>query len=178
MTDSTVYTLPIEKEDSGAILAEVGDTGLQRFGGLIDEEWHQDLRGDKAIKIYREMADNDPVIGASLFVYEMLIRQATWRIEPADDSPLAQEIADISTVSIIDTIAVIESLIQLIPKHITQGETVRLGDFGSFSIILKSNGADTENDFNSHMIKNLKIYFRPGKELKKAINDTEFEKEQ
>ena len=91
---------------------------------------------------------------------------------------LANEIADISTVSIVDTIAVIESLIQLIPNHIAQGETVKLGDFGSFSIILKSNGAETESDFTAHMIKSLKIYFRPGKELKKAINDTEFEKEQ
>ena len=91
---------------------------------------------------------------------------------------LAQEIADISTVSIIDTIAVIESLIQLIPKHIAQGETVRLGDFGSFSVILKSIGTETEDEFTASMIKSLKIYFRPGKELKKAINDTEFEKQQ
>lgn len=91
---------------------------------------------------------------------------------------LAKEIADISTVSSVDTMAVIESLIQLIPKHITQGETVRLGEFGSFSIGISSKGCNSEDEFNSNMIKNLKIYFRPGKEFKKAINDTEFEKEQ
>jgi predicted histone-like DNA-binding protein len=91
---------------------------------------------------------------------------------------LVEEIAVISTVSSVDTIAVIESLIQLIPKHITSGETVKLGDFGSFSIGIKSRGADKEDDFTSSFIDSLKIYFRPGKELKRAIKDTDYEKEQ
>jgi len=90
---------------------------------------------------------------------------------------LAQEIADISTLSTADTMAVIESLIQFIPKHITQGQTVRLGDFGSFYIGIRSDGVETEHEFNANMIRDLKIYFRPAKELKKALNDTEFEKE-
>ena len=58
---------------------------------------------------------------------------------------LADEIADISTVSTVDTIAVIESLIQLIPRHITKGEIVRIGDFGSLSCGILSNGVDSEN---------------------------------
>ena len=90
---------------------------------------------------------------------------------------LSKEIADISTVSIVDTIAVIESLILLVPKHITQGETVQLGDFGSFYISLKSEGTECEEDFTSSKIKNIKIQFRPGKELKNAINSTDFVKQ-
>ena len=54
--------------------------------------------------------------------------------------------------SVVDIIAVIESLIQLIPKHIAQEETVSLGDFGSFSIMLRYKGADIGNDFNDNMI--------------------------
>jgi len=91
---------------------------------------------------------------------------------------LAEEIAAISTVSSVDTIAVIESLIQLIPKHITSGETVKLGDFGSFYIGIKSRGTDKEDALTSSFIDSLKIYFRPGKELKRAIKDTDYEKEQ
>jgi nucleoid DNA-binding protein len=78
----------------------------------------------------------------------------------------------------VDTIAVIESFIQLIPKPITGGETVKLVDFGSFCVDLKSELTDREDDFISSLIDNFKIYFRPGKELKKALRDTTFAKEQ
>ena len=91
---------------------------------------------------------------------------------------LSKEIADISTVSIVDTTAVIESLILLIPKHITQGETVQLGDFGSFYVSLTSEGTEREEDFSSNKIKNIKIQFRPGKELKNAVSSTNFLQQQ
>ena len=90
---------------------------------------------------------------------------------------LAKEIADVSTVSIVDTIAVIESFIHLIPKHLIEGEIVRLGDFGSFSIGILSEGAQQEDEFKVSMINKVKIYFRPGLELRRALKATEFEKE-
>ena len=90
---------------------------------------------------------------------------------------LAEQSAQISTVSVVDTIAVIESLLQLIPQHLSQGELVRLGDFGSFAIGIRSEGAQQQEQFKSAMIKGLKIYFRPGKEFKKALDNVEFEKE-
>ena len=90
---------------------------------------------------------------------------------------LAREIADISTVSIVDTIAVIESFIQLIPKHLAEAEIVRLGDFGSFSIKLTSEGAVQEDEFKASMIRNVKMSFRPGKELKNALKVVDFQKQ-
>ena len=90
---------------------------------------------------------------------------------------LADEIAEISTVSSVDTLAVIESFIQLIPKHLARRNIVRLGDFGSYSIGLLSNGADSEKEFSEQLIKSAKIYFRPGRELKKALSAMDFEKE-
>ena len=90
---------------------------------------------------------------------------------------LAEEIAEISTVSSVDTLAVIESFIQLIPKHLARGVMVRLGDFGSYSIGISSNGADSEEEFSERLIKGAKIYFRPGRQLKRAISAIEFEKE-
>ena len=90
---------------------------------------------------------------------------------------LAEQIAQISTVSTVDSIAVIEAFIQLVPKHLTNGEIVRLGEFGSFAIGIISSGAQNEDDFTADMIKGVKCYFRPGKELKKALDNTRFEKE-
>jgi len=62
---------------------------------------------------------------------------------------LSKRIADISTVSSIDTMAVLEALVQVIPEELSDGNIVRLGDFGSFYANLKSSGAETEEDFNN-----------------------------
>ena len=90
---------------------------------------------------------------------------------------LSREIAEISTVSVVDTTAVIESLLQIIPRHVTNGNIVRLADFGSFNIRIDSEPSDTEEAFNKSLINGVKLYFRPGKELQKALENVEFEKE-
>lgn len=64
-------------------MIELGATGLRRTAGYIDEEFLPQLKGRKAVQIYREMADNDPVVGALLFAVDRLLRQVTWRVEPA-----------------------------------------------------------------------------------------------
>ena len=63
-----------------------GATGLKQYNGRVDEEWLNDLKGSRGIKAYREMADNDPTVGAGLFAAKMLIRQAKWGVIPADES--------------------------------------------------------------------------------------------
>lgn len=65
-----------------AKLNEVGRIGQRRSGGIFYEEFLQELSGKRGIAVYKEMADNDDVIGAILFAVEMLIRQATWTIQP------------------------------------------------------------------------------------------------
>ena len=56
-----------EKIDDYNVLDVLGVTGLNRQGGLINEEWLKQLEGTKGVKIYTEMKDNDPVIGAILY---------------------------------------------------------------------------------------------------------------
>lgn len=75
--------------------AEIGQSGLRgAYSGYLNEEFLPALRGRNASKVYRQMADNDPVIGAFLFAMEMLIRQMEWCVKPADDSEQAAEVAD------------------------------------------------------------------------------------
>jgi hypothetical protein len=75
-------------------MGELGATGLKYAGGVLDEEFLPQLRGRKAIEVYREMADNDPIVGALLFAIEMLIRNVSWRVDPggksADDTKAAE----------------------------------------------------------------------------------------
>jgi len=67
-------------------LAEIGSTGLAVASGYIADEQLSQLRGLHAAKLWREMSDNDPIIGALLFVIRMLIRQVEWTVEAASDS--------------------------------------------------------------------------------------------
>ena len=52
---------------------EQGKTGLNRWGGNISEEFLPELRGIEGVKVYREMSDNDDIIGAVLFAIKILI---------------------------------------------------------------------------------------------------------
>lgn len=62
-----------------------GTTGLAQYGGYVFDEWDRALQGARGRRIFREMADNDPIIGAILFSLEMLIRKVTWKIIPGAD---------------------------------------------------------------------------------------------
>jgi nucleoid DNA-binding protein len=50
-------------------------------------------------------------------------------------------------------------------KGLAEGRIVRLGNFGSFQIGVRSNGAETADEFASSMIRGTHITFRPGKLL-------------
>lgn len=65
---------------------QLGTTGLKRYGPYVYEEFLPELRWPRAGKIYQEMSDNDPVIGAILYLAEMLIRGTSWSVEPASTS--------------------------------------------------------------------------------------------
>lgn len=72
---------------------EIGRIGQKRYGGTFYEEFLRELRGKKGIETYREMAENDDTIGAILFAVEMLIRQASWTVEPGGDTAKDKEAA-------------------------------------------------------------------------------------
>ena len=94
---------------------EIGSSGLHQFGGEIQQDFLRQLRGKQAFANFREMADNDPVVGAMLHAIEMLIRAVDWSVEPADDDDeraiaeaefVSSCLTDMST-SWVDTLAAI-----------------------------------------------------------------------
>lgn len=88
-----------DKQVSGApVFNEVGRSGLRQMGGYVYEEFIRKLKWPWAGEIYQEMSSNDPVITAILFCCRMLIRQVTWRVEPASDSE-----ADIECAAFVDS---------------------------------------------------------------------------
>jgi len=90
---------------------------------------------------------------------------------------LSKEIAEGSTtVSDTDVMAVLNDLTKVLKRHLENGEIVRFGDFGTFQISISSEGAETEEKFHSSLIKNSKVAFRPGIDLKEMLNNLKYEK--
>lgn len=73
---------------SGAnLMEEYGRTGLRHWGGFVFEEWLRELQwGPRAAEVYREMVDNDPVIGGMMYAIDRLCRHVDWRVEPGSSS--------------------------------------------------------------------------------------------
>lgn len=90
---------------------------------------------------------------------------------------LGKQITQRCTVNHADTLAVLESLTQVLTEQLEEGKIVRFGDFGSFQVSIGSEGADTSEKFNASLIKTRKITFRPGAELKTMLNNLKFEKD-
>lgn len=77
-----------------APLKHLGIVGLRQNSGDVYEEFLPELRWPRAGKIYQQMADNDPVVGSILYLAEMLIRGAEWRVDAASDSPGDKDAAE------------------------------------------------------------------------------------
>lgn len=81
------------KEGKVVNFKQLGVSGLRRYGPYIYEEFLPELRWPGAGRVYQEMADNDAVIGAIMYLAEMLIRGCTWEVKACGDSDVDHEAA-------------------------------------------------------------------------------------
>lgn len=66
---------------------EIGRLGQKRFhNGIFYEEFVPELVGLRGIEAFKEMANNDSIVGGILFAIEMLIRQCDFSISPGGDT--------------------------------------------------------------------------------------------
>ena len=65
---------------------ELGATGLRRSGGFILEEFLPQLQSTKARIVYREMSDNDPIIGGILLAFNEVMGRLDWHIEKPNEA--------------------------------------------------------------------------------------------
>jgi hypothetical protein len=119
-------------------LNELGTTGLRRSGGFITEEFLNALRGRRGLLVYREMADNDPVIGSILYSIEKVILRLEWRIDPFDDSPEAEELANF-----VDEC--LEDMSDSWDQTLASILTMLIYGFSFHEIVYKKRGGDTED---------------------------------
>jgi hypothetical protein len=73
---------------------ELGTSGLPRQAGQVTDEFLRDLQGVKGLKAFREMRDNEAIVGAVLMAIRNLGASVDWPVVPAGDQPGDRELAD------------------------------------------------------------------------------------
>ena len=81
------------------VFREIGRLGQLRFGsgmgsGIFYEEFLKELHGRRGVEVYKEMSENDDIIGAVLFAIETLMRQVEWTIKEVGNTRADKEAAD------------------------------------------------------------------------------------
>lgn len=72
--------------------------------------------------------------------------------------------------------AVLDRMNYLIRKHLSAGRIVQFGELGNFRYTVGSIGAESEEKFDTDLIKKPRIAFYPGSTLQKARSGSEFKR--
>ncbi len=89
---------------------------------------------------------------------------------------LAERMSRRSTLSRGDIYATLIELTDIIPECLLENESVQLGSLGTFSLSLSSRSEARAEDVSWRSIKNVKVQFRAGKEMKEQLTDISFKK--
>ena len=89
---------------------------------------------------------------------------------------MSERIQATCTVHKSDVFAVLVALEDVITEALKSGEIVRLGDLGSLQIGISSKGAETEEDYDTSLIKKARINFRPGTALVGVLSNLTYSK--
>jgi len=119
-------------------MTELGMTGLNAYGGRIDDDILLQLRGDRRLKTYQEMSENDSAIGAMLYAIEVLMRPMKWTVEPGGEAPEDKRAADLAE-------SVLEDMSHTFADFLSEWMAAPVYGFAPFEIIWKKrNGANRE----------------------------------
>ncbi len=89
---------------------------------------------------------------------------------------ISNELSHASTLNPADVAAMMEGLVHILSKTLSDGYIAKLGDFGSFYLALDAEAKLNPGEVTATSIKGSKVYFRPGKRLKKMMADFTYTK--
>ncbi|MDR1273596.1 MAG: HU family DNA-binding protein, partial [Odoribacteraceae bacterium] len=90
-------------------------------------------------------------------------------IKQIREKEVAKLIADETTLNHKEAEMALEQLEKILVRLLLAGNSVQLGDWGSFHLTCNSKGCDTREEVGANSITKLNIRFVPGKELREAI---------
>lgn len=83
---------------------------------------------------------------------------------------LVAKIEKFSAFSEADIRGVLIAMENVVKEEVCNGNIVRLDVLGSFYPSISSEGVENEEDFTAANVKNIKIIYRPGKRITKALS--------
>lgn len=129
----------MKKLSETAAKIELGVSGKNTYTGDIRaDEFLQELRGKKAIQKYREMRDNNAIVGSIMYAVEQTLRDVKIEVKPADDSAVAKQEADFLQ-------SVLDDMDHSLDDHISEALSYLTYGFSWFEMVYKRR----EGDFRS-----------------------------
>jgi len=107
-------------------------------GDLRADEFLQELKGKKAIQKYKEMRDNNAIVGSIMYAVEQTLRDVEIKIKPANDSEEAKREVEFLK-------SVLDDMDESLDDHISEALSYLTYGFGWFEVIYKRR----EGDFRS-----------------------------
>lgn len=118
---------------------ELGVSGKNTYTGDIRaDEFLQELRGKRAIQKYREMRDNNAIVGSIMYAVEQTLRDVKIEVKPSDDSAIAKQEADFLQ-------SVLDDMDYSLDDHISEALSYLTYGFSWFEVVYKRR----EGDFRS-----------------------------
>lgn len=87
------------------------------------------------------------------------------RGDTVDLKRIYEDITDLSSLSRGDIKSVVDNMIFVMTKHLCDGRTVNLGEFGIFTPYLSAKACDTLEEVDEKTIDKVNVRFRPNKDL-------------
>jgi hypothetical protein len=108
-------------------------------GGIRADEFLQELKGRRAIKKFREMRDNDSIVGAVMYAIEQVLRDVPYKVVPADESDQAKAEAEFVK-------QVLEDMDHSFDDHISEALSSLSFGFSTFEVVYKRRVGPRQKD--------------------------------
>lgn len=91
-----------------------------------------------------------------------------------DETQVAMDLADETTLNPSEAMMAIRQLRKILLRRLLGGESVKLGNWGSFSVTLSSTPADTKEAVTARNIKSVNLNFQPDEAFKTDLQKAQF----
>lgn len=95
-------------------------------------------------------------------------------VKNVDESEVAELIADETTLNPMEAMMAVRQLRKIVQRLLLSGNSVQLGNWGTFNITLSTEGAATKEALTARNVKSVNINFQAGSELKAALQKADF----
>lgn len=124
------YADEFARKGGGSPYTEFGISGLARFGGTIQEDYHKSWRSLRELsKTVKEMGDH-PIVSAALFTIEIAIRKAEWSTVPGGETAI-----DIAAAQFLAEC--VSDMSHTLDDHISQVISMFSYGFAPFEVVYK-----------------------------------------